>query len=60
MGTKGLIPDDLGDFRSSTFWQGFFKARGDRPFEWYGSARAPAVGFSMTDCCVDSGKSCMG
>lgn len=34
MSNKGLVPDDIGDFRSETFWQGFFKSRGDRPFEW--------------------------
>lgn len=39
MSNEGLVPDDLGDFRSSAFWQGFFKSRGDRPFEWYGDWR---------------------
>lgn len=31
-----LIPSSAAEFRSRSFWDGFFEARGDTPFEWYG------------------------
>lgn len=32
----GLLPDSFEEFRSVEFWEGFFKARDQKPFEWYG------------------------
>ena len=37
--SSGLVPDDIQDFRGEEFWTGFFKSRGDRPFEWYSDWR---------------------
>lgn len=31
-----LVPHSLADFRSETFWAGFFRARDSTAFEWYG------------------------
>eukprot|EP00884_Botryococcus_braunii_P023150 jgi/Botrbrau1/9519/Bobra.0211s0010.1 len=31
-----LLPSSLSDFRTLEFWNRFFKARGNLPFEWYG------------------------
>ena len=31
-----LIPEDISQFRSKTFWDGFFQERGGKAFEWYG------------------------
>ncbi|CAK0783523.1 hypothetical protein CVIRNUC_006722 [Coccomyxa viridis] len=33
---SGLLPDSFEEFRSVEFWDGFFKARGNKAFEWYG------------------------
>lgn len=35
-GDNALLPRSLSEFRSREFWDGFFKARGPVPFEWYG------------------------
>ena len=35
----GLVPSSADEFRSLEFWDGFFKARGDAAFEWYGDWR---------------------
>ena len=35
-----LVPRDAAEFRSAAFWDGFFDARGDAPFEWYGDWRS--------------------
>ena len=35
----GLVPSSADEFRSREFWDGFFKARGDAAFEWYGDWR---------------------
>ena len=34
-----LVPEDFSDFRTVGFWDGFFDARGEQPFEWYGDYR---------------------
>ena len=34
--TPDLLPDSLDDFRDVGFWDRFFKARKQVPFEWYG------------------------
>ena len=46
MGGEGLLPETAEDFRSQSFWDGFFRARGAAPFEWYGDWRQlrPIVG----------------
>lgn len=31
-----LVPSSAAEFRSRAFWDGFFEARGDAAFEWYG------------------------
>ncbi len=31
-----LLPDSFEEFRSVDFWDGFFKARDQKAFEWYG------------------------
>jgi len=31
-----LLPANFDDFRSVEFWDGFFKARNQKAFEWYG------------------------
>ena len=31
-----LVPSSAAEFRSPAFWDGFFEARGDAAFEWYG------------------------
>lgn len=33
---SGLVPESYSEFRSVAFWDGFFKTRGDKAFEWYG------------------------
>ena len=33
---EGLVPESFGEFRSVAFWDGFFKARKNKAFEWYG------------------------
>jgi predicted NUDIX family phosphoesterase len=33
---NGLLPDNFEEFRSVKFWDGFFKARQQKAFEWYG------------------------
>ena len=35
----GLVPSSADEFRSLEFWDGFFKARGEAAFEWYGDWR---------------------
>lgn len=35
----GLVPSSADEFRSLEFWDGFFRARGDVAFEWYGDWR---------------------
>ena len=35
----GLVPSSADEFRSLEFWDGFFRARGDAAFEWYGDWR---------------------
>lgn len=35
-GFDGLLPENFEEFRSVEFWEGFFKARNQKPFEWYG------------------------
>ena len=36
---SGLVPTSLADFRSAEFWNGFFRARNEQAFEWYGAWR---------------------
>lgn len=31
-----LLPKSSEDFRSQKFWDGWFQARGQKAFEWYG------------------------
>ena len=31
-----LLPDDISEFRSESYWTEFFRKRGNLPFEWYG------------------------
>ena len=31
-----LVPEEYSDFRTKTFWEGFFQAREGKSFEWYG------------------------
>ena len=33
---EGLVPESFDEFRSVAFWDGFFKARKNKAFEWYG------------------------
>ena len=32
----GLLPNNYEDFRSVEYWDGFFRARNQKSFEWYG------------------------
>jgi hypothetical protein len=32
----GLLPQSFDDYRSVQFWDGFFRARKAKAFEWYG------------------------
>ncbi|KAG6550172.1 hypothetical protein Mapa_008129 [Marchantia paleacea] len=36
MGTGVPLPQDLKEFSTAKYWDSFFKARGGKPFEWYG------------------------
>ena len=36
MTSSDLLPDEYSDFRTKGFWEGFFKARDGKAFEWYG------------------------
>lgn len=55
---EALLPRSLSDFRSREFWDGFFKARGPLPFEWYGdwenlkSAISPVLRQARKDILV--------
>ena len=33
---SGLLPSNFEEFRSVDYWDGFFKARNQKSFEWYG------------------------
>jgi hypothetical protein len=33
---SGLLPSNFEDFRSVEYWDGFFNARNQKSFEWYG------------------------
>ena len=46
---KGLVPEDHAEFRSVKFWDGFFAARGDKAFEWYGDWKQ-LRSFILRDC----------
>ena len=35
-GEMDLLPDDISEFRSESYWTEFFRKRGNLPFEWYG------------------------
>lgn len=37
--SSGLVPKSFEEFRSVEFWDGFFKERGEKAFEWYGDWR---------------------
>ena len=36
---EALVPETFDEFRSLDFWDGFFKSRGHKAFEWYGDWR---------------------
>jgi hypothetical protein len=44
-----LVPEELDDFRSVEFWDGFFRERGGKSFEWYGDWRQLKAFFTR-DC----------
>jgi hypothetical protein len=44
-----LVPEGLDDFRSVQFWDGFFRERGAKAFEWYGDWRQLKPFFTR-DC----------
>lgn len=33
---EGLLPENFEDFRSVEYWDGFFRSRNQKSFEWYG------------------------
>jgi hypothetical protein len=39
MTPTALLPEQDSNFRSDTFWQGFFDSCDSKPFEWYGDWR---------------------
>lgn len=50
---QGLLPETYAEFRSVEFWDGFFKTRGERAFEWYGDWRQLQA-FIKDHCTKDS------